>query len=392
MDALPIQEKNDLPFASENAGAMHACGHDGHTAMLLAAARLLSERRGALRGAVKFMFQPAEEGGFGAVRMIENGVLEEPHVDAAFGLHVTAGRYAGEVAMRAGATMAAADRFEVEIKGRGGHAARPDQTVDPVVVAAHVITALQTIVSREVPSSEQAVVTVGNLEAGSTYNAIPEVATMKGTFRTFSEEVRAQIRRRLPELVSGIAAALRATATTKLIPGYPVLINPAEPVAFVRATVTAVLGSEALFDMEPAAGAEDFSYVLQKVPGAFFFLGVRDPAWTELRPNHSPRFDMDESALPAGAALLAATAMRFLARAVASGRYQMPSCILISSEAMVRGSQGGVNVISTFTSLTPGRSMTESWIWPMRSGPRGQAGVVSVIMTSTMPSSSTSTS
>jgi amidohydrolase len=313
MDALPIQEKNDLPFASENAGAMHACGHDGHTAMLVAAARLLSDRRGALRGAVKFMFQPAEEGGFGAVRMIEGGVLEEPRVDAAFGLHVTAGRYSGEVALRAGATMAAADRFEIEIKGRGGHAARPDQTVDPIVVAAHVITALQTLVSREVPSSEQAVVTVGNLEAGSTYNAIPEVATMKGTFRTFSEDVRAQIRRRLPELVLGIAGALRAAATTKLIPGYPVLVNPAESVAFVRATVAAVLSSEALFDMEPAAGAEDFSYVLQRVPGAFFFLGVRDPAWAELRPNHSPRFDMDESALPVGAALMAATAMRFLA-------------------------------------------------------------------------------
>jgi len=312
MDALPIDEQSDVEYRSQNPGVMHACGHDGHTAMLLGVAHLLSDLRRDLPGCVKFMFQPGEEGGAGALRMIEQGLLEDPPVDAAFALHVDALHYAGEVALRTGPTMAAVDDFIITVRGKGGHAARPHLAVDPVVVAAHIVTVLQTIVSREVDPNDQAVVTVGSLTSGTTFNVIPDIATIKGTIRTYNPELRGQIGQRIEELASAVASGMRATAEMQYFAGYPPLVNHESGIELVREAVTEILGAEAIVPKEQVMGAEDFSYVLQRVPGAMFHLGVRDRSWREPRPIHNSSFDMSEEALPIGVAAMAATALRFL--------------------------------------------------------------------------------
>ena len=313
MDALPIDEISDAPYCSQNKGVMHACGHDGHTSMLLGAARLLVERRDRLSGNVKLMFQPAEEGGFGALRMIEAGLMEGPAVDAAFALHVDSLHYVGEVALLSGPASAAADRFTILVHGAGGHAARPQLTVDPIVVAAHIVVALQTLVSREVAPSEPAVITVGDLHAGTTENVIPDDARIRGTLRTYSPDLRAYLERRIKELSSGIAAAMRATAEIDWRPGYPSVINDPASVELVRRVVEEGLGEAAPIEGELGMGAEDFSYVVQRAPGMMFRLGVRSRSWEKPRPTHSSSFDLDEAALPIGAGLLAATAVSFLA-------------------------------------------------------------------------------
>lgn len=312
MDALPIQEENSVAYASQNAGVMHACGHDAHTAMLLGVARLLADRRADVPGTVKFMFQPAEEGGAGARKMIDDGVLDDPPVDAAFGLHVDAERYVGQVSVRPGPSNASSDRFVIVVQGRGGHAARPHRSVDPIVVGAQIVSALQTLVSREVSPIEPAVVTVGSMTAGTTFNVIPDTATIKGTVRAYNEEVRVLLQERVGELARGIAAALRATAEVEYRVGYPVLSNDPEKVELARAALNEVLGTEAVFDRDPSMGAEDFSFVLQRVPGAFMYLGVRNPSWKAPRPVHTATFDLDEEALPVGVAAMAATALKFL--------------------------------------------------------------------------------
>jgi amidohydrolase len=312
MDALPILEENQTPYASQNTGVMHACGHDAHTSILLGVARLFADRRDQIPGTVKFMFQPAEEGGAGALRMIEDGVLENPPVDGAFGLHVDAERFVGQVSLRPGPSNASSDRFTITVTGRGGHAARPHRAVDPIVVGAQIITALQTLVSREVSPIEPAVVTVGSLTAGTTFNVIPDVATIKGTVRAYNEDVRSSIQERVGELARGIALAMRATAEVEYRVGYPVLSNDPDRVELARAALGELLGNEAVVDRDPSMGAEDFAFVLQKVPGAFMYLGVRNPSWKAPRPVHTATFDLDEAALPLGVAAMAATALKFL--------------------------------------------------------------------------------
>jgi amidohydrolase len=312
MDALPILEENQTGYASQYPGVMHACGHDAHTSILLGVARVLADRKEQLRGTVKFMFQPAEEGGGGAPKMIEDGVLTDPPVDAAFALHVDHERLVGNVSIRPGLSNSSLDRFTIVVRGKGGHAAWPQDAIDPIVVGAHIITALQTIVAREVSPIEPAVVTVGSLTSGTTYNVIPDTATITGSVRAYNESVRAFIQERVGDIARGITSAMRATAMVDYRVLYPILSNDLEKAALVRETLIDLLGAETVLPRDPIMAAEDFAFVLQRVPGALMFLGVRDPAWAAPRPVHTATFDLNESALPIGVAALAASAIRFL--------------------------------------------------------------------------------
>jgi amidohydrolase len=312
MDALPIEEKSGVAFASEIAGVMHACGHDAHTAMLLGAARLLMDRRSSFAGTVKLMFQPAEEGGAGADRMIDDGVLEGPAVDAAFMLHVWPELDAGKVSCGAGPQLAGADSFTITIGGRGGHAARPHQTIDPVVVGAQVVTAVQTLVAREVDPIAPAVVTLGSFNAGNRHNVIADQAVLTGTIRAFDNALFDRLEQRLREVVSGVAGALRATAEIEFEMRYPPSVCDPAMTDRLRESAQSLLGEAAWEASEPRMGAEDFAFVLQKVPGAMLWLGVKDPSWPEPKPVHTATFDIDESALPIGSSAMAGVALDYL--------------------------------------------------------------------------------
>lgn len=313
MDALPMPEETGLPYASRVEGAMHACGHDSHTAMLAGAARLLCAMRDRVAGTVLFMFQPGEEGHHGARFMLEDGLLD-PLPDAAFALHVMPNAPHGMVGGRAGPLLASADRIEVIVRGRGGHASMPHDALDPVPIACAIVTAIQTFVTREVPVFDPAVVTIGRIEAGTTDNVIADSARLLGTIRTLSRTRRAAMRKGLSRVAEGIAAAHGATAEVHLTEGFPVTVCDARAVAFGRETVEALFPG-AWRDLEqPIMGAEDFSYVLEKVPGAMFFLGVSEEGadWRQCCPLHSTRMVLDERVMARGAALHAALALRFL--------------------------------------------------------------------------------
>jgi amidohydrolase len=315
MDGLPIQEVGTdvRPYASQNAGVMHACGHDGHTAMLLAAAKLLTEHRSEIKGTVKFMFQPAEEGGFGAVKMLEDGLMDAPNVDAAFALHVDSLLEAGLIQIQPGPMFAAADRYTILVRGKGGHAAAPNLTIDPVVVAAHIVIALQTLISREIAPHERAVITLAELHAGTAENIIPDTVEIKGTMRNYNPKLREYLQQRIRELSGGLASAMRASVEIDWRPGYPPLVNHASGAELVAEIAEREIGPGTAVVREPTMGAEDFSYLLERVPGAMFRLGTRMEEWTTRKPHHTADFDMDESALPVGTAMLAATAINYLA-------------------------------------------------------------------------------
>lgn len=314
MDALPILEQTPVPFASEIPGVMHACGHDAHTAILLGVARILHERRDAFAGSVKLAFQPAEEGGAGAARMIEQGLLEDPPVDAAFMLHVGAELPAGTVAVGGGPLLAGADSFTITIRGRGGHAARPHIAVDPVVVGAHIVTALQSLVSREAPPTEPAVLTLATFHAGNAHNVIPDEAVITGTIRAFNDDLFQTLEQRLVEVVEAVASAMRASASVAFEMRYPVSICDDAMAGVLGDASRAVLGDDKVVRFEPRMGAEDFAFVLQKVPGAMLSLGVKAPQWQDPKPVHTATFDIDESALPLGAACMASVAVDYLSR------------------------------------------------------------------------------
>ena len=321
MDALPMPEDTGLDYASTVPGAMHACGHDAHVAMLAGAARLLARRRADIAGRVLFMFQPGEEAHFGARVMIEDGLLDrsDPPV-AAFALHVIPVLPAGLVATRRSVLMASSDDFKIEIRGRGGHASMPHQALDPIPIACEIVQAMQSYVTRNVNVFDPAVLTVARIEAGSTFNVIPEVARMQGTFRTVSDRTRKQVTRDLRNLVEGIARAHGATADLHLWEGYPVTANDDGCTDLALGVARGLFGEKRAVELaSPIMGAEDFSYVLERVPGAMILLGVRPDGVDRAAPNHSNRMLLNEDALASGIALYTALAQGALSERRASG-------------------------------------------------------------------------
>lgn len=315
MDALPMAEETGLPFASTLSGRMHACGHDTHTAMLAGAARILAGQAAQLAGEVRFMFQPGEEGFHGARHMLADGLLD-PLPDAAFAMHIMPNARHGVLASKAGALMAAADLLEITVTGRGGHASMPHQTRDPVPVAAELVLAIQTMVTRRFAASEATVVTIAQLDAGSAHNVIADRAVLRGTIRTLSAERRQEVRAALRTLASGIAQAHECEATVTVTDGFPVTLNDPRAVDLAQHVAQDLPGGEFERLAHPIMGAEDYSYVLEKVPGMMAFLGVAAEGadWSQCCGIHSSRMLVDESALPRGAAFLAGCAVRFLER------------------------------------------------------------------------------
>jgi amidohydrolase len=314
MDALPIDEANDVPYRSQTPGVMHACGHDAHVAIGLGVAQVLGKHREQLPGTVKLMFQPAEEGLGGALAMIADGVLDRigPPVDRALGLHVSSQHPLGTVAMRVGAMMAAGARFIITVHGKGGHGARPNETVDAVVVAAQIVNMLQTIISRNLDPDDIGIVSVGSIHAGNAGNVIAETAVMQGTIRSFSEETKELLRRRVPEVAQMTAAALGATADVEINEGIDATVNAEAPTLLMADAARALLGEENVSMDYRTTGGEDFSAVLARVPGNFFFLGARNDERGINAPHHNPRFDIDERCLPQGVAILCDAAVRVL--------------------------------------------------------------------------------
>ncbi len=313
MDALPIEEKNDVPYKSEIPGKMHACGHDGHTAMLLVAAKILTRHTDDFCGTIKFVFQPSEEQlPGGAIEMIKDGVMENPHVDAAFGIHLWTPLKSGQLGIREGAMMAAPDVFEITLTGKGGHGAYPHTTIDPIVASAQLITALQTIVSRETDPLDTMVVTVGRFHAGDTFNVIPETASLYGTVRTLNEETHKMAKDKIERITKGISSAFRVKYSLKYDYGYPILKNDPEMVKLVKKAGEEIVGKENIVEVAPSMGGEDMAYFLQKAKGAFCFLGASNESKGIMAPHHSPYFDIDEDVLPIGSALHTLVALEFL--------------------------------------------------------------------------------
>jgi hippurate hydrolase len=303
MDALPIFERSAQPYVSTHPGVMHACGHDGHTTVLLGAARYLAETRN-FDGKVVLIFQPAEEGLGGARAMIDDGLFEKFPCDAVYALHNWPSLPPGVIGVNSGAMMAAADQFEIHIEGRGGHGAHAYQTNDPIVIAAQLIMAFQTIVSRNVPAPESAVVTVAAVNAGSlqAMNVIPADAYLVGTVRTFKDAVQKQVVQRMEEIIAGIGAAFNARITMRYHRLFPATVNAIEHAAFVAEVATELFGPDQVVDnLAPSMGAEDFSFMLQECPGAFFRLGQGGAE--SGRVLHNASFDFNDAIIPAGSAM-----------------------------------------------------------------------------------------
>lgn len=314
MDALPMPEDTGLAFASASGDVMHACGHDLHTSMLLGAARLLSDRRDQLAGPAMLMFQPGEEGDHGARWMLDEGLLKTGGVEPAraFALHVLSVMASGTVAVRSGPMMASADEIRITVTGRGGHASMPHLVVDPVPVAAEIVLAIETAITRRISVFDPTVVTFGRMSAGTAHNVIPETALLNGTIRALSEETRSATHELVARVAHGVAAAHDTTVEVDIQQGYPVTVNDADQHRLVSEVARRHFGDEAVVELaNPIMGAEDWSYVLERVPGVMTFLGAcpshLDPAAAP--PNHSNRVDFDEEAMAAGAALYAAVAL-----------------------------------------------------------------------------------
>lgn len=313
MDALPIQEENDVPYRSQNDGIMHACGHDVHMTALLGAAMILSEMRDEIKGNVKFIFQPAEEVAGGAKIMVEEGVLEKPpKVDAIIGMHVWPGIDAGTIGVKAGPAMAAMDKFEIVVRGPGGHGAMPHLTSDPVVAAAQIVNSLQTVVSRSIEPIQPVVFSVCMIQGGHAFNIIPEEVRMVGTARTLDENVKATAIDKVRKILKGTGDAMDVECQFRYMDGCPALINDPAMIQLIEKAGAALLGSGNVLKLEPTMGGEDFTYFARAVPGAMFCLGVRDEQAGLTSPVHRSTFDVPAKVLTIGAAMLSQAALIYL--------------------------------------------------------------------------------
>jgi amidohydrolase len=300
IDALPLIEALEAPFTSGTRGVMHACGHDGHTAIALTLAEILSARRAQMAGTAVFIFQPAEEVFGGAEPMIAAGVLDNPRVEEIYGLHLTTQTAVGKVDVKAGPSMASADFFDVEVKGQGGHGAYPHLSMDPITAAANILLGMQNLVSREISAHAPAVLTVGQFVGGTKHNIIPASAVLRGSLRTFDEKVRAQIKQRLRDYAAHMARAYRTEAALSFqADGCPVVINTDKESAFVHACATGELGAAALADNPPVMASDDMSLFLKARPGCYFRVGIA-PGDDRPHPHHAPEFEMHEGGLPVG--------------------------------------------------------------------------------------------
>ncbi|MFL5629086.1 MAG: M20 family metallopeptidase [Ktedonobacteraceae bacterium] len=312
MDALPIHEQNDIDYRSTVDGKMHACGHDGHTSIALAVADILSKRRDELTGNVKFIFQPAEEMIGGAEPMVKEGAMEG--VDGVIGLHLISDYPLGRVGVRAGSVFASADKFVATIKGKGGHAAMPEASVDPIVIGAYIITALQTLISRETSPFSPAVITIGRMVAGTAFNIIPETAELQGTMRAFSHEHREKLIRRITEVATGVASAMGATCNVNFIDGCPPCVNDVSMTEVVHKAALESVGADKVDDGDVVltTGSDDMACFLNAAPGCYFIVGANNPAKGANYPHHHPNFNVDEDAMPVGVEVLTRAALEFL--------------------------------------------------------------------------------
>jgi len=317
MDALPILEETGLPFASQTPGVMHACGHDGHTAIGMGVARLLARHKEHLRGRVKLVFQPAEEISQGARAMIADGVLDTPTPSASFGLHLWSRLPLNQVVVQSGPLWAAADRFDLTIHGKGGHGATPHDTIDTTLVASQIVVALQSIVARNVNPTETAVVTIGSFQSGSAFNIISEQALLTGTVRTFNPAVRTLVHQRIEEVAAGICQAFGASYEFSVPTSCQATINSPEGAALMQRVAEGVVGPEQIAQIDPMMVGEDMAEFLSRAPGCFVLVGAASPETGLFSPHHSPTFDFDERMLPTGVALLANAAITWLEKTTA---------------------------------------------------------------------------
>jgi amidohydrolase len=312
MDALPLEEANPVPYASKIKGKMHACGHDAHVAILLGVARFFSSRRDLLKGKIKWIFQPAEEGGGGGRVMAEEGVLENPKVDAIFGAHVYPLLDVGQVGTYEREGLAATDRFVIRIIGKGGHGAYPHLGRDPILAAAHLITQIHSVVSRNLNPLDSGVISVGRISGGTAFNIIPDQVEIGGTMRSLNPQVRDAMRTRMEEISQGVARSFGVDCQFDFRDGYPALVNDPEMARLIASACARGIGKENVLPLKPSMGGEDFSYYLQRVPGAFFRLGARNEPRGIIHPFHSSLFDIDEDVLPFGVEMFVRIIDRFL--------------------------------------------------------------------------------
>ncbi|MCL4871218.1 MAG: amidohydrolase [Anaerolineae bacterium] len=311
MDALPIQEMGHSSYSSKTSGVMHACGHDGHVSMGLGLARILADYQEQMTGTLKLVFQPAEEGLGGAFAMIADGVLDAPRPDVVFAMHLWSGVPYGKIRTAVGPTMAASSVFTLTVQGKGGHGAAPHESIDPILAAAHIVTALQSIVSRNVDPQESVVVTVGQMSAGTTFNVIPDHAILKGTVRSYNNEIHHIIYRRILEMARSVSTAFRCSAMMETIAIVPAVVNAVEPTEVVNQAARLVVGSENLIHSREMA-SEDMGYILEEIPGCYFFIGAGNEERGLTFPHHHPQFDFEERAMVNGVATMAYAAANYL--------------------------------------------------------------------------------